>query len=50
MTQASIDLSATKAAAASNAVAVYLWLTAEGWMPAFSSRLLMKYWDGVFWA
>ena len=49
-TQASIDLSATNAAAASKAVAVYLCLTVEGWMPAFSSRLLMKYCEGEFWA
>ena len=33
-TQASIDLSATKAAAASKAVAVNLCFTVEGWTPA----------------
>ena len=49
-TQASMRLSATNAAAASKAVAVYLWLTSPGWMPAVSSRLLMKYCDGLFWA
>ena len=49
-TQASIDLSATNAAAASKAVAVNLCFTDEGWTPAFRSRLLMKYWEGEFWA
>ena len=49
-TQASIDLSATNAAAASKAVAVNLCLTAEGCTPAFSSRLLMKYCEGEFCA
>ena len=49
-TQASMRLSATKAAAASKAVAVYLCFTSTGWTPAFSSRLLMKYCDGLFWA
>ena len=49
-TQASIEESATNAAAASKAVAVYLWRTSEGWMPALSSRLLTKYCDGEFWA
>jgi len=45
-----MDLSATKAAAASKAVAVNLWFTAEGCTPALRSRLLMKYWEGEFWA
>ncbi len=36
-TQASTDLSATNAAAASKAVAVYLDLTSVGFMPADSS-------------
>ena len=49
-TQASIDLSATNAAAASKAVAVNLCFTVEGWTPAFSSRLLMKYCEGEFCA
>ena len=49
-TQASIDLSATKAAAASNAVAVNLCFTDAGWTPAFRSRLLMKYCEGEFCA
>ena len=49
-TQASMRLSATNAAAASNAVAVYLWFTSDGWIPAASSRLLMKYCDGEFCA
>ena len=49
-TQASIDLSATNAAAASKAVAVYLCFTSEGWMPAFRSRLLRKYCEGEFCA
>jgi len=49
-TQASMLGSATNAAAASNAVEVNLCFTSPGWMPALSSRLLMKYCDGEFWA
>jgi len=49
-TQPSIRLSATKAAAASNAVAVYLCVTSAGWIPAARRRLLMKYCDGEFCA
>ncbi len=40
VTQASIDLSDTKAAAASNAEAVYLWFTAAGWIACVQQQVV----------